>query len=221
MGLAMKPYYDEDGITIYHGDARELVLAADTYADVLVTDPPYGVDFTGKVTKHTTGVAGYDTNDDADVGPEVVGMALERVQRAGVFTGIRRMFDYPRPRDVCCVYCPSGAGRGPWGFTCFNPVLFYGSRIGPGMRPTSIHSFALADDVDHPCPKPLAWMTWLVSMVSKPGETIIDPFAGSGTTLRAARDLGRRAIGIELSERYCEIAAKRLAQGVLDFGSTA
>ena len=86
------------------------------------------------------------------------------------------------------------------------------------MRPTSMQSFATADPVDHPCPKPLPWMLWLVGLVSQEGETVLDPFAGSGTTLRAARDLGRRAIGIEIEERYCEIAVQRLAQGVLEFG---
>ena len=70
-----------------------------------------------------------------------------------------------------------------------------------------------------PRPKPLPWMKWAVALVSRPGETVIDPFMGSGTTLRAAKDLGRRAIGIEIEERYCEIAAKRLGQEVL-FGVT-
>jgi len=87
------------------------------------------------------------------------------------------------------------------------------------MRPTSITSFDTADKVDHPCPKPIRWVTWLTSMVSQEGETVLDPFMGSGTTLRAARDLGRKAIGIEIEERYCEIAARRLDQAVLDFGS--
>lgn len=70
--------------------------------------------------------------------------------------------------------------------------------------------------VPHPCPKPVDLMRWLIQRVSvNNAEVIVDPFMGSGTTLRAAKDLGRKAIGIELSERYCEIAAKRLAQEVL------
>ena len=70
----------------------------------------------------------------------------------------------------------------------------------------------------HPSPKPLRLMRWLVKSID--AGTILDPFMGSGTTLRAAKDLGRKAIGVELSERYCEIAAKRLAQEVLPFGAT-
>ncbi|MDD5304003.1 MAG: site-specific DNA-methyltransferase [Elusimicrobia bacterium] len=67
----------------------------------------------------------------------------------------------------------------------------------------------------HPSPKPECVMRWLVDELSEPGETVLDPFMGSGTTLRAAKDLGRKAIGIEIEERYCEIAAKRLSQQVL------
>jgi site-specific DNA-methyltransferase (adenine-specific) len=70
----------------------------------------------------------------------------------------------------------------------------------------------------HPCEKPPALMQHIISTSTRPGDVVLDAFAGSGSTLIAARDLGRRSIGIEIDERYCEIAAKRLAQGVLDFG---
>jgi hypothetical protein len=69
---------------------------------------------------------------------------------------------------------------------------------------------------DHPCPKPTALMAELVTQFTDPGEVILDPFAGSGTTLLAAKRLGRRAIGIEVSEQYAEVAATRLQQGALD-----
>jgi site-specific DNA-methyltransferase (adenine-specific) len=67
----------------------------------------------------------------------------------------------------------------------------------------------------HPCPKPLKAWRRLLNNISQPEQTVLDPFMGSGTTLRTAKDLGRKAIGIEIEERYCEIAAKRLAQDVL------
>lgn len=207
----MKPYYSERGITIYHGDARAILPLVS--ADVLVTDPPYGVDFEGKATKHTTKKSGgYIGVDDPDIGPAVVREALGLVKRAAVFPGNRALMRYPEPQDIGCVYCPSGAGIGPWGFICFHPVLFYGKRPTNLLRPTSIQSFATADDVEHPCPKPTRWMTWVIGMVCLPGETVLDPFMGSGTTLRAAKDSGLKAIGIEIEERYCEVAVKRLAQ---------
>jgi site-specific DNA-methyltransferase (adenine-specific) len=211
--VGLIPYYADDLVTIYHGDCREWQGSA----DVLITDPPYGVDFIGKATKHTAADGGYTTDDDAAIGPEVISGLLPLVKRAAVFPGIRQMFRYPEPWDVGCVYCPSGAGRGRWGWTMFNPVLFYGKRPTNGSYPASITSFATADDLadGHPCPKPMRWMTWLVGLASLPGETVLDPFAGSGTTLMAAKDLGRHAIGIEIEERYCEIAATRCSQEVL------
>jgi len=74
---------------------------------------------------------------------------------------------------------------------------------------------AISDGAGHPCPKPVALFRWLTDQLSDANETILDPFMGSGTTLRAAKDLGRKAIGIEIEERYCEIAAKRMAQTVM------
>lgn len=210
----MTPYYQDDLVTIYHGDCREWMPEADA---VLITDPPYGVDFGGKVTKHTVNETGYTVDDDAELGPAVVSRLLPNVKRGAVFPGTRGMFRYPEPWGVGCVYCPSGAGIGRWGWSMFHPVLFYGKRPTSESYPSSITSFATADYMagGHPCPKPLAWMTWLVGLVSLSGETVVDPFAGSGTTLFAAKSLNRRAIGIEIEERYCEIAAQRCSQEVL------
>lgn len=73
-------------------------------------------------------------------------------------------------------------------------------------------------ETDHPCPRKIAHVQWLVYRWSDEGDMVIDPFVGSGTTLVAAKNLGRKSIGIEIEERYCEIAAERLSQGVLEFG---
>jgi len=107
-----------------------------------------------------------------------------------------------------------------------HPILYYGKdpflQDGKGGRPNSLRDEQPNREViDHPCPKPIKWMRWAVSRASREGETILDPFMGSGTTLRAAKDLGRKAIGIELSERYCEIAVRRLQQSVLPLGEAA
>jgi site-specific DNA-methyltransferase (adenine-specific) len=111
----------------------------------------------------------------------------------------------------------------------WQPILVYGTdpylKRGMGSRPDTISVGAGGAGLgevgasEHPCPKPLdVWKRILLRVSPVEGELVLDPFMGSGTTLRAAKDLGRKAIGIEIEERYCEIAAKRLAQEVLPFG---
>ena len=101
------------------------------------------------------------------------------------------------------------------GFACFNPILYYGKRPGSPVSPASFSSRAIAEANGHPCPKPIKWMTWCVEIGSRVGDTILDPFAGSGTTGVAAKRLNRKCTLIEKEEKYCEIAARRLSQGVL------
>lgn len=222
----MKPYYQEDGITIYHGDCRELLPTFTS--DVVVTDPPYGVDLIGKRTKRDASLFNVGYTDAFEDTPEYVASVvvpairwcIAACSRVIVTPGSRNLFLYPPSDDIGCVFNPAGAGKSRWGFNCFTPILFYGPdpfmTNGLGGRPNSISEVAAGDGNNgHPCPKPLRWMKWLVNRASCEGETILDPFMGSGTTLRAAKDLGRRAIGIEIEERYCEIAANRLRQGVL------
>lgn len=218
----MKPYYEHAGITIYHGDCRE-VLPIVT-ADVLITDPPYGVELRGKSTKHTqkSGV-GYSAFDDSEESVErcVIPAVAEAIARMrGVVTpGLRMMWSYPKPNAVGAIYYPSGAGNGRWGFTCWQPIFYYGAdpylARGMGSRPDSFSSTESAGFNGHPCPKPFGTMLWLVRKGSLDGDVVLDMFCGSGTTLLAAKQLGRRAVGIEIEERYCEIAAKRLAQDLL------
>ena len=97
--------------------------------------------------------------------------------------------------------------------------MLYGKapHLNLGAKHTAWKTTATSDINGHPCPKPIEWMLKVVDLVSVDGDTIIDPFMGSGTTLRAAKDLGRKAIGIEIEEKYCEIAVKRLAQEVFSF----
>ncbi len=228
----MKPYYEQSGVTIYHGDCRD-VLPLLAPVDVAITDPPYGVNLITKTSDYRQS-ANFDDGaslqattlyeDDpsqiraliADVMPAL----LRRVDRALVFCGPAMLWAYPEPTAVGCVFTSNGAGRCSWGFQCLHPVLFYGKdpwlADGLGSHPNSFRTEQPnRERIDHPCPKPLAWMRWAIDRASRIGETILDPFAGSGTTLVAAKQFSRQAIGIEIEEKYCEIAARRLQQEAL------
>jgi site-specific DNA-methyltransferase (adenine-specific)/modification methylase len=204
---------------LYCGDCRH-VLPTLAPVDALITDPPYGVDFSGKETKQTKPSGGYLGVDDPLIGPTCVSMALSIAQRAIVFSGVRLIFDYPKPHEIGGVYCPSGAGRGRWGFMGFNPMLYYGKALMHGVRsPNSFESFDLADSKQHPCAKPLRWMKWAVNKATLPGQTVLDPFMGSGTTGAACAEMKRAFIGIELEREYFDLACRRIeeAQRQTDF----
>lgn len=208
----IKPYYEEDGITIYNADCRDVLPQLEP-VDLVLTDLPYG-----------NGTA-YGTFDDT---PENVAVLVQNVmplllrvsKRVLITPGVANIHSYPKPDWILSWTTPAGAGSGPWGFCCWQPVLAYGKdpylAEGLGRRPDAKEMTYTSAVNGHPVPKPIEVMRWLVARGSvKQADTILDPFMGSGTTLRAAKDLGRKAIGIEIEERYCEIAVKRLAQGVL------
>ena len=222
----MTPYYEGEGVTIYHGDCRDVLPSV--AADVLVTDPPYGVNIGDHAGASETRAgylikgryASYDDTPEnfAAIVVPAVDAALERTGRRGLVfschTGLRLLPPYTALGGV---FLPAGCGRNAWGFTSLALCALYGGApaLEKGAKATAIRSSAAAEKSEHPCPKPLRWMTWAVGLASVAGETVLDPFAGSGTTLRAAKDMGRRAVGIELDERYCEIAANSLSQRVL------
>jgi DNA modification methylase len=163
-------------------------------------------------------------DDDAtwrSVVPAAINLALSIAKRGLIFPGTRRMQEYPLAKDIGGICCPNGGGISSWGFGCYHPVLFYGSSPLKGAHPTmkviyhpGMHVTG-EDWIDHPCPKPISFMRWAIERGSIQNETILDPFMGSGTTLRAAKDLGRKAIGIEIEEKYVKIAIERLRQEVL------
>jgi site-specific DNA-methyltransferase (adenine-specific) len=227
----VKPYFERDGIVIYHGDCRDVLPTL--AADVLGTDPPYGVNLGShagakdKRRNHVLVKSGYgsyaDTpeNFDAVVVP-VIRNVLAWTKRGAVFCADRMVWKMPPADAIGGIYLPAAMGRSAWGYTSFSLCLFYGTApdLHKGAHPTGIRSTASSQNNGHPCPKPVEWMRWLVALASREDETVIDPFMGSGTTLDAARYLNRRAIGIEVEERYCEIAARRIDQLTL-FGSEA
>jgi len=222
----MKPYYSHARITIYHGDCRDVL--PDVTADVLVTDPPYGMSL-GKhggandVRSRELRRGAYASYDDTpenyrDIIAPAIELALSRVVRGAVFGPAPSIWSLPPPDALGAIYIRAANGHSPWGFQNLAPVLLYGTapNLNLGAHNTVFIARGKADpSCGHPCPKPVEWLTWLVDLATLPGDVVIDPFMGSGTTLRAAKDLGRRAIGIDIEERYCEIAVKRLAQEVL------
>jgi site-specific DNA-methyltransferase (adenine-specific) len=197
----VKPYYQDGSVTIYHGDCRE-VLPTVEYKCTL-TDPPYGLGFRGEAW-------------DAKI-PDIESW-LPFVRTAGttvVITAPTTMWDYPRPDWVLCWTRPGSTSRTAYGaFNHWSPCLVYGrGRWNPdSKRIPSIQQQVENRGIFHPSPKPQELMRWLVLGTE---GVVLDPFAGSGTTLRAAKDLGRKAIGIEIDERYCEIAAERCRQETL------
>jgi site-specific DNA-methyltransferase (adenine-specific) len=220
----MKPYYEHAGITIYHGDCRE-VLPEFTVGQVahVLTDPPYnsGMNY------------GPGTNDQQDWGTYcdwLIGIIIDlETVSAGlvmVFSSVNGMLHISsrmRPRHVCVWSKPMSFSPRQGGSAFlphWEPCLIYGKPWGEGGRCPDWHISDVwhanpSERNGHPCPKPLALLKRLLKDV--PGEPILDCFMGSGTTLVAAKNLGRKAIGIEIEEKYCEIAAKRLSQEVLDF----
>lgn len=198
----MRPYYDDGSVTIYHGDCRDVLPAIS--ADCFITDPPYGVELRARSTKRAVRHGEYGGFSDTpqyveSVAVPVVASLVERGMHGAVTPGVRNMWRYPGPADVGVIWSPAGAGMGPWGFLCSHPIFYYGKdpylARGLGSRPNGVQWNNATEENGHPCPKPLHVMRWLVNRVVMEGDVVLDPFMGSGTTLRAAKDHGRRAIG--------------------------
>jgi site-specific DNA-methyltransferase (adenine-specific) len=219
----MEPYYDDGTCTIYHGDALELLPTMDPASVALVlADPPYGI--------------GLDTRNEARGRNSVSGRRRKiarSIDHAPVH-GDDAPFD-PAPllrfRRLVLWGANHYASRlpdsGSWlvwdrqsGDSDTTDAELAWSNLGGAVR-TYRHTWngvCRASEVGshlHPTQKPVALMAWIIARWTKPGDLILDPYMGSGPVLRAAKDLGRRAIGIEIEQRYCEIAARRLGQEVL------
>jgi len=218
-----KPYYQDSAVTLYHGDCREIVPLLGRF-DLLLTDPPYGVAMGGRLNNNRARDEYASHDDSAESTLALIRSAWPLFRAAAgriVLTpGVRLMYDYERPDHTGAFYYPAGAGCNKWGFSCWQPILYYGKDpyAGKGSRPDSFDSTEAAEDTGHPCSKPIRQWTRLLDRVSLPTFTVLDPFAGSGTTGRACKDLGRKCTMIEREERYCEIAARRMGQEVLQLG---
>lgn len=208
----MRPYYEEDGITIYNADCREILIRP--IGDLILTDPPYGI--------------GESYLQFSDTKENLTTLLLDVVPRmleyevAMITCGNGNQSLYPEPSWTLAFATPAGVGMCTWGFSCWQPILVYGRcpylKRGLGARPDLFIHTESSEKNGHPCPKPInLWKKILTRGSASELDVVVDPFMGSGTTLLAAKQLGRKAIGIEISEKYCEIAVKRLAQIQLDF----
>jgi DNA modification methylase len=208
------PYYQDDAVTLYHGDCREILPTLPKH-DLLLTDPPYGIGYGGK--KNSVGgsdgrrMSRWKTwKTDWDEVPacqelidEVIGICSESIIWGGNY------FTLP-PSMGWLVW-----DKGQRNFTLADAELAWTSRnkairVFTYTRPEALVECGRV----HPTQKPIALMRWCLSFAPD-AQIILDPFAGSGTTGVAAKLEGRKATLIEMEERYCEIAANRLSQGVL------
>ncbi len=210
----MKPYYQDSAVTIYHADCRGIIPQLPD-VDLVVTDPPYGMNFQSnfRILKHTK------IKGDLALPIDLIELALAKATRAGYFfCRWDNLLQMPPPQSViawvknnwsmgdldhehgrqweaCCFYAKDGHQ-----FIKRIPDVIIVARTGNNLHPTQ---------------KPEGLFCAIIG--ANVGETILDPFMGSGTTLRVAKDLQRKAIGIEIEEKYCEIAAKRMSQEVFQF----
>ena len=216
----MTPYYERDGITIYCGECSQVMSQYRFLADLVLTDPPYGINGSSRHINKNRAKGNYlDGFEDTPeyVQAVIVPIIKRLIALCGcvVLTPGNKNFSlYPQPDSFGCFYQPASAGLQVFGNCDAQPIFYYGknaSRNNMGV-PCSYQLTETPERNGHPCVKPiLAWKK-LLANISLPGQLVFDPFMGSGTTLRAAQDLNRRAIGIEISEDYCRIAVDRLRQ---------
>jgi DNA modification methylase len=207
----LRPYYDHAGIQIFLGDCRDILPSLT--ADVLVTDPPYGVNFCSGWANgfRDVRVAGDDSLDSRNEVLRICG------DKPALIFGTWKV-ERPEGVKAVLIWDKGTVGMGdltiPW-FPCTEEIYVLGSGW-QGTRTSAVHSFYVRNTF-HPTEKPVDLMNAL--LLKCPEGIVCDPFCGSGSTLVAAKNQGRKAIGIEIEERYCEIAAKRLSQEVLNFGA--
>jgi DNA modification methylase len=191
--------------TLYLGDCLEILPTLEK-VDAVITDPPYGIGL-------EYGEYQDSVENIAEMGPKVVEIARGLARVVSVTTGNLNQYLYPKPTWTLCWFNRAGAGSGPWGFSCWQPIMCYGPdpylAAGKGRRPDFIEWSEAAEKNGHPCPKPYQFMFRWITRVSLSGD-ICDPFMGSGTTGVACANLGRKFIGIEIEPKYFDIACERI-----------
>lgn len=242
-----KPYYEEEGIVIFHADCRDILPHLQP-VDLCLTDPPYGETALDWDRRIDDWLSSLSTN-------QLWCCGSFRFFLAQPFTGWRHVQEivwekhngsgfqtdrFKRVHEYVVHFIRESI---PWGKCYKSPVYFFngidknpvkkrgatphlGSIANDGkvrnwgdqrLMRSVFHLHSMHGISSHPTEKPLALFSPLIEYSCPLGGVILDPFCGSGTTLLAAKQLGRRAIGIELEEKYCAIAVERLKQGVLPF----
>ena len=246
---AVKPYYQDESVTLYNASCDE-VLPSLTGVSLVLTSPPYNLSGDGhQIAGHefdalTNGYATYgDSMSHSDYVAwqhEVVSGCWSALKDNGAILynhkPIARGNAVKLPLDLIPEALPlrqviiwdrgSGFNRNGAHYCPTHEWILLVAKESFRLRNRSVDDvwrvpFESGKKNDHPAPFPLALARIAIDSASSAGDLILDPFAGSGTTLVAAKQLGRRAVGIELDESYCEVIARRLDQGVLDFGESA
>lgn len=211
----MKPYYQDEAVTIYHGDCRD-ILPELPKVDLVLTDPPYGIGEAAGKNKSRVQLAQPKDYGDLDWDNQPAAQDLiDKIRLYGKWAIIFGGNFYTLPASSCwLVWDKDNSGD------------FADAELAWTNLPKAVRIFKwrwngmLQENMKekeyryHPTQKPVSLMRWCLQLVPD-AQLILDPFMGSGTTLRAAKDLGRKAIGIEIEEKYCEIAAKRMSQTVM------
>ncbi|HEX5326202.1 MAG TPA: site-specific DNA-methyltransferase [Acetobacteraceae bacterium] len=243
----MKPYFERDGIVIYHADARDVLPTLEA-VDHVITDPPYEAEAhtKGRRVKRSgtppfdswawtdrRGTPRYECLPFAAISDELrrevaqhFGRLVRRwvivfSQAEGAHKWQAEMVGSGLSQRRWCVWVkpdaqPQFSGDRPGvGYETIVACHAKGRSRWHGGGRVGVFTHRHAQGGYHVTEKPLPLMRELVALFTDPGETILDCFAGSGTTLRAAKDLGRKAIGVEISEAYCQTIVRRLEQEVL------
>lgn len=199
-----KPYYEKDGITIYHGNCQN-ILPNIPKVDLVLTDPPYGIGIAKNPFRQKHEKSSWDSKP---VDKNLLMLSIKSGKHSIVWGGnyfelpVSQKFfvwDKVQPEDFSSAMCEQAWSNIP------GPAKLFRKRVVGYFK-------------QHPTQKPVELMSWCIQQAPE-AQTVLDPFMGAGTTLASAKELNRKAIGIEIEEKYCEIASKRLSQQVFSFES--
>ena len=203
--------------TLYLGDCREILPGLER-VDAVITDPPYGIGFK---------YSGYEDTPEnlIELIETAIKPAISLAKRTIITPGNTNIHAYPKPSWMGAWTWDTTTARGFWGWSQWQPILLYGEdsctgfvRVNGVMRCDRIHfsggeaKIVKAEGGGHTCPKPLRFMEKLILRFTNSGEMILDPFLGSGTSGVAAVRLARSFIGIEIEERYFDVACRRIEE---------